>query len=130
MNRRSMLTIGAKAAAAAALFPSVLEAAPKLRVTKLELLPMRATERTVWLFVRVSTDAGLTGLGEASDAFGFANTSQKNAAQMDSELRTFFRIAEGKSPLEISAYRQEGERLAAGRGLIPATAYSAIEQAL
>ena len=49
---------------------------------------------------------------------------------MESELRTFFRLAEGKSPLEIAAYRREGERLATGRGLIPATAYSAIEQAL
>ena len=130
MNRRSLLTAGAKAAAAALICPRVLDAAPKLRVTSLELLPMRATERTVWLFVRLGTDAGLTGLGEASDAFGFANTSQKNAAQMESELRTFFRLAEGKSPLEIAAYRREGEKLAAGRGLIPATAYSAIEQAL
>jgi len=130
MNRRSMLAIGAKAAASLTLFPRLLDAAPKLRVTKLELLPMRATERTVWLFVRISTDAGLTGVGEASDAFGFANTSQKNAAQMESELRTFFRIVEGKSPLDIASYRREGERLATGRGLIPATAYSAIEQAL
>jgi galactonate dehydratase len=130
MNRRSLLAIGAKAAAAAVLCPRVLDAAPKLRVTTLELLPMRATERTVWLFVRLGTDAGLTGLGEASDAFGFANTSQKNAAQMEAELRAFFRLAEGKSPLEIAAYRRDGERLATGRGLIPATAYSAIEQAL
>ena len=130
MNRRTLLTIGTKAAAAMALFPDVLDAAPKLRVTTLELLPMRATPRTVWLFVRLGTDAGLTGLGEASDAFGFANTSQKNAAQMESELRAFFRLIEGKSPLEIAAYRRDGERMATGRGLIPATAYSAIEQAL
>ncbi len=130
MNRRSLLITGAKAAAGAALFPGLLEAAPKLRVTTLELLPMRATARTVWLFVRLGTDAGLTGLGEASDAFGFANTSQKNAAQMESELRAFFRLVEGKSPLEIAAYRREGEPRATGRGLIPATAYSAIEQAL
>jgi galactonate dehydratase len=41
-----------------------------------------------------------------------------------------FRLVEGKSPLEIAAYRREGEPLVAGRGLIPATAYSAIEQAL
>ena len=130
MNRRVLLTTFAKAAAGVALFPRLLEAAPKLRVTTLELLPMRATARTVWLFVRVGTDAGLTGVGEASDAFGFANTSQKNAAQMESELRSFFRLIEGKSPLEIAAYRRDGERLATGRGLIPATAYSAIEQAL
>ena len=125
-----MLTIGAKAAAGAAILPSVVDAAPKVRVTTLELLPMRATSRTVWLFVRLGTDAGMTGVGEASDAFGFANTTQKNAAQMESELRGFFGLIEGKSPLEIAAYRREGEPRAAGRGLIPATAYSAIEQAL
>ena len=130
MNRRSLLTTGAKAAAAALLCPRFLEAAPKLRVTTLELLPMRATARTVWLFVRLGTDAGLTGIGEASDAFGFANTSQANAMRMESELRAFFRLVEGKSPLEIAAYRKQGEPLATGRGLIPATAYSAIEQAL
>ncbi len=130
LNRRAALSVFAKAAAGIALFPRLLEAAPKLRVTSLELLPMRATPRTVWLFVRLGTDAGLTGIGEASDAFGFANTSQKNAAAMEAELRTFFRLVEGKSPLEIAAYRQEGERLATGRGLIPATAFSAIEQAL
>jgi galactonate dehydratase len=130
MNRRSLLAACAKAAAGAVLVPRLLEAAPRLRVNRLELLPMRATPRTVWLFVRLGTDAGLTGLGEASDAFGFANTSQKNAARMEAELNTFFRLIEGKSPLEIAAYRRDGERLAAGRGLIPATAYSAIEQAL
>jgi galactonate dehydratase len=130
MNRRSLLTTGAKATAGALLFPRLLEAAPRLRVTTLELLPMRATARTVWLFVRLGTDAGLTGIGEASDAFGFANTSQANAMRMESELRAFFRLVEGKSPLEIAAYRRQGEPLATGRGLIPATAYSAIEQAL
>jgi len=115
---------------AMALLPDVLDAAPKLRVTTLELLPMRATARTVWLFIRIGTDAGLTGLGEASDAFGFANTTQQNAARMEKELRGFFQLIEGKSPLDIAAYRRDGERMATGRGLIPATAYSAIEQAL
>ena len=130
IDRRSWLTTSAKAIAGAVLLPRFAEAAPKLRVTTLELLPMRATARTVWLFVRLGTDAGLTGLGEASDAFGFANTSQKNAAQMEAELGAMFRLVEGKSPLDIAAYRREAERLVAGRGLIPATAYSAIEQAL
>jgi galactonate dehydratase len=130
MDRRSWLATCAKAAAGVALLPSIIEAAPKLRVTRFELLPMRATARTVWLFVRLGTDAGLTGLGEASDAFGFANTSQQNASQMQSELKALFQLVEGKSPLDIAAYRREGERLVAGRGLIPATAYSAIEQAL
>src|SRR5262245_21458662 len=107
----------------------VLRAAPRLRVTGIELLPVRATERTVWLIVRLRTDAGLTGLGEASDAFGFANTTAADARTMESELRSFFRLVEGKSPLDIEAYRQKGWT-GAGRGLVSATAFSAIEQAL
>jgi galactonate dehydratase len=105
-------------------------AAPLVRITGFELFPVRATERTVWLFLRLRTDAGLTGLGEASDAFGFANTSKADASRMESQLRTFFKLIEGKSPLEIEAYRQQGSPLAAQGGLMAATAYSAIEQAL
>lgn len=103
---------------------------PQLRVTDIELLPVRATERTVWLIVRLRTDAGLTGLGEASDAFGFLNTTQEDAARMAAELRRFFDHVRGKSPLEIGAYRLAGEAQAARGGLVAATAFSAIEQAL
>ena len=107
-----------------------LEAAPRLKVTGFELFPVRATERTVWLLVRVRSDAGLTGLGEASDAFGFANTTQQGAARMEAELRPFFRLIDGKSPFDIRAYRQQSEPLVAKGGLVAATACSAIEQAL
>ena len=130
VDRRTLLATSLTTAAGAALPRGALEAAPQLRVTKLELLPIRATARTVWLIVRLGTDAGLTGLGEASDAFGFANTTKEDAARMGSELRAFFALIESKSPLEIATYRQQAERLASGRGLLPATAYSAIEQAL
>jgi galactonate dehydratase len=129
-DRRSFLTTGAAAAAGALTWPLAIEAAPKVRITKFEIVPMRATQRTVWVFLRLSTDAGLTGLGEASDAFGFNNTTKQDSARMESEVRTFFRLIEGKSPLEIAAYRAQGEPLVTGRGLPAATAYSAIEQAL
>jgi len=105
-------------------------AMPRLRITGFELLPVRATARTVWLIVRLKTDAGLTGLGEASDAFGFADTTKEDAARMEAELRRFFKLIDGKSPLDIGAYRREGEPLAAQGGLVAATAYSAVEQAL
>jgi galactonate dehydratase len=105
-------------------------AMPRVRVTGFELLPVRATERTVWLMIRLRTDAGLTGLGEASDAFGFANTSKQDAARMESELRRFFALVEGKSPLDIESYRQRSEPMVGKGGLPAATAYSAIEQAL
>jgi galactonate dehydratase len=107
-----------------------LRAAPNVRVTGFELLPVRATYRTVWLIVRLTTDRGLTGLGEASDAFGYANTTKQDALRMESELRKFFALVQGTSPLDIEAYRQKAEPIAAAGGLVSATAYSAIEQAL
>jgi galactonate dehydratase len=106
-------------------------AAPKVQITGFELIPVRASERTVWLIVRLSTDKGLRGLGEASDAFGFLNTTKAHAMQMESELRRFFELVQGESPLNVELYRQRAAfLLAASGGLIAATAYSAIEQAL
>jgi galactonate dehydratase len=131
VSRRSFLGAGAGLVAGAALWTqTTLQALPRLRVTGFELLPVRATERTVWLFVRLRTDAGLMGLGEASDAFGFANTTKQDAARMESALRGFFALIDGKSPLDIGAYRLRGDPLAAKGGLVAATAYSAIEQAM
>jgi galactonate dehydratase len=129
-DRRAFLKASSALAVGGALLSlESLAAPPKLRITSVELQPVRATERTVWLFVRLRTDAGLVGLGEASDAFGFTATTAENARTMESELRTFFRLVEGKSPLDIEAYRQMGMPLAR-RGLVSATAFSAIEQAL
>lgn len=130
-SRREFIATGAGLVAGGLLWPpSALEGAPTLRVTGFELLPVRATERTVWLMVRLRTDAGLTGLGEASDAFGFANTTKQDATRMERELRGFFGIVEGRSPLEIERFRQQGRQAAIDGGLVAATAYSAIEQAL
>jgi galactonate dehydratase len=130
LSRRDVLFATTTAALSPLLSLVHAEAAiPRLRINGFELLPVRATARTVWLFVHLKTDAGLTGLGEASDAFGFANTTAQDAARMRSELAMFFDLIEGRSPFEIESYRQRGEAIAR-KGLIPATAFSAIEQAL
>lgn len=105
-------------------------APPRVRLTNVELWPVRATERTVWLFVRLHTDAGLSGWGEASDAFSFANTTKEQTQQMEAELRGFAALMKGRSPLEIEYYRQQGKPRAAQGGLLVATAFSAVEQAL
>ncbi len=107
-----------------------LDAKPNVRVTGLELIPVRATARTVWLFIRLRTDAGLTGLGEASDAFGFQQTTGANAARMERELHGFFELVKGRAPWDVEPYLQRGEKAARAGGLVSATAYSAIEQAL
>ena len=67
-------------------------AIPKLRITGVELRPVRATSRTVWLFVRLMTDAGLVGLGEASDAFGFANTTSDRCVAHAPRARAILRV--------------------------------------
>src|SRR5688572_7757022 len=130
LTRRTALLAAASATAAPLLALVRAEAAaPQVRVTGFELLPIRATSRTVWLIVRLRTDTGLVGLGEASDAFGFANTTADDAARMRSQLATFFNLIDGRSPFEIESYRQRGEATAR-QGLVPATAFSAIEQTL
>ncbi len=128
--RRDLLTSAGSALLTSFFLPLRAAAAvPRLRLTGIELRPVRATSRTVWLFVRLLTDAGLIGLGEAFDAFGFANTTASDIARMRSELERFFAFINGRSPLEIEFYRQRGEPLAR-EGLLAATAFSAIEQAM
>ena len=96
LTRRTALLAAASATVAPLLALVRAEAAaPQVRVTGFELLPIRATSRTVWLIVRVRTDTGLVGLGEASDAFGFANTTADDAARMRSQLATFFNLING-----------------------------------
>jgi galactonate dehydratase len=114
---------------ASVLLPLRATAIPQLRVTGIELLSVRATSRTVWLIVRLRTDGGLEGLGEASDAFGFANTTAEDTARMRAQLAAFCNLIDGRSPFEIESYRQRGEAMAR-QGLVAATAFGAIGQAL
>jgi galactonate dehydratase len=128
VRRRELLRGGA--ALIGSMLPFRASAAvPALRITGVELQPVRATSRTVWLFVRLMTDAGLVGLGEASDAFGFVNTTVADAARMRQELERFVALVKGGSPFDVEAYRQRGDTLAR-QGLVAATAFSAIEQAM
>lgn len=134
-SRRHFLTSSAAALLASTAAPlrtlaAAATASRSDRLAKLELVPIRATARTVWLFVRVHTESGLTGLGEASDAFGFAQTTQADATRMTAELEAFFGLIKGRSPLDIAFYRQAGLDRATRGGLLAATAYSAIEQTL
>lgn len=131
-SRRAFLASATSAVALAALARTLRAAgaaATPARLTRLELLPVRATPRTVWLFVRLHTDAGVAGLGEASDAFGFAQTTKEDASRMLAELNAFFELVKGRSPFDIAWYRQAG-LTRASQGLLPATAYSAIEQGM
>jgi galactonate dehydratase len=109
--------------------PALAAPRPSPLLRKMELLPVRVTERTLWLLLRLTLDNGMSGLGEASDAFGFSNTSAEDARRLESELRSYYALVEGKSPLGIEAYRQAAFPRAKA-SLLSATACSAIEHAL
>ena len=107
-----------------------LAAVSRPRVTRLELIPVRATARTVWLIVRLHATGGFSGLGEASDAFGFLATTKADAQRMERELASFFSLVDGRSPFDVEAFRQKAWPRIEREGLLAATAFSAIEQAL
>ncbi len=90
-----------------------------LRVTGMELVVVRATVRTTWLFVRLSTNQGLTGLGEASLG------RRTELAELDS----FYELVREESPFRIEQYRERGRARAASGDRAVATAFSAVEQA-
>lgn len=101
-----------------------------LRISAFELIPVRATDRTAWLFVRLRTRGGLSGLGEASDAFGYANTSKADALRMEQTLARFYALLEGNSALDIERFRQRGWAMAESEGLLTVAAFCALEQAM
>ena len=90
-----------------------------LRITGMEQIVVRVTGRTSWIFVRLATSDGATGLGEAS----------MGRLTGLPELAEFFELVRGRSPFEIQRYRQRGRPRAAAGGRRAATAFSAIEQA-
>lgn len=90
-----------------------------LRITEMEVIGVRATMRTNWIFVRLTTNDGQTGLGEAS----------VNRRLNLPELSGFFNLVRDRSPFEIERYRQAGWATASTGDREQATAFSAIEQA-
>jgi len=115
MNRRVFLLGGMGAVSA-----------PRVKLTAAELWPVRATPRTVWLLIRLRSDAGVDGLGEASDAFGIYATTVENVAAMRTELARQFGLLAGRSPFDVEYFRQTS-RL---DGLLARTVHSALEQAM
>jgi galactonate dehydratase len=115
MERRLFLLGGAAAAGR-----------PQIRISAAELWPVRATPRTVWLLIRLRSDAGVDGLGEASDAFGIYATTAENVAAMRVELERQFAVLKGRTPFDVEHFRQT----ATLGDLLARTVHSALEQAM
>jgi galactonate dehydratase len=88
-----------------------------VRITRIETLPV-----DTYLFVRVHTDAGITGLGE-SGAWGYLEASEQ-------AVRTFERYLIGQDPLRIEHHWQYLYRWTHFRGAAIMGALSAIDIAL
>ncbi|MEE2613758.1 MAG: hypothetical protein VX975_08050, partial [Acidobacteriota bacterium] len=129
MSRRSFLGAVPALAAVPGLSPMVPSTArllqraaattQRLRVTGIELITVRATARTTWLFVRMATNQGLRGLGEVS----------LGRRTEFPELEGFFDLVRDESPFRIEQYRQRGWARASSGDRTLATAFSALEQA-
>ena len=101
-------------------------ARPKIKITEVELWPVRATPRTVWLLLRLRSDAHIDGLGEASDAFGIYATTPENVAAMRAEINRQFAILRHRSPFDVEYFRQSVTL----PNLLARTIHSALEQAM
>ena len=91
-----------------------------MKITSIEPVIVHVNHRGDWVFVQVHTDAGITGLGEASHS--------GNDALLLATLGVFERQLAGLSPLQINAIWHRLARVDGGR--IAHTALSGIEQAL
>src|SRR3977135_3987581 len=88
-----------------------------LKITGMEFFAVKASNRTQWLFVRLKTNKGLTGLGECSDGWGPVKASELGA--IETVVAEFFELARDRSPFAVEAYRQQG-RPRAKEGKVPA----------
>ncbi len=91
-----------------------------MKITRIEPIVVEVTERGDWVFVLVHTDAGITGLGEASHSL--------NDALLVATLEIFADRIIGEDPLAIRKIWRVLSGLRGGR--ITHTAVSAIDQAL
>jgi galactonate dehydratase len=91
-----------------------------IKITNIEPVVVHVNHRGDWVFLLVHTNAGITGLGEASHS--------GNDALLLETVHAFEEQVLGRSPLEIESIWHKLARVDGGR--ISHTALSGIEQAL
>lgn len=96
-----------------------------MKITDLEVVRMQANAEphNNWLFVRIHTDAGITGIGEGS--------LQYKDAALSAELENFGRFLRGKDPFQIEhIWTSLHRRVTWTGGAVTISAISAIDLAL
>src|SRR5882762_1878390 len=122
MRRRRLLQSLALAPAALAAPPD--RDAARIAVTGLEIFTVRVNQRGNWMLTRISSSAGITGIGDASHG----GPDEERARY----LRQFFDLLKGRSIYDIEWLRSmaEPEILKGPRLASAAIALSGLEQAL
>jgi len=94
-------------------------AGSKIKITAVE--PILVRGRGTWVFVKVKTDQGVEGIGEAFAGYEWSKPIRANINKLGSQLV-------GTNPLAIGAFL--GRHFAAGTGHVWTSSVSAIEIAL
>ena len=124
MHRRDFLAAAGGAALACASAPEPDRNALRIQITGVDTHRLRVNDRGHWLIVEVKTDAGLTGLGDASHSRGgLADPALEKIADY-AELMT------GRSIYDVEWLRAQAFPEFAEFGRATSCAVSGIEQAL
>lgn len=124
MKRRTFLSGGLAATAAARGWaaPTPDRRTRAIKVAKVEVLPLDVRERYGWVVVQVTTDAGLVGIGDA--------TESGRGDPAIAKLREFAEWIKGRSVFDVERFRQRALRNGPGPARASSCAFSGIEQAL
>lgn len=96
-----------------------------------ETIHVPVSAKGSWNIVRVRTDDGSTGLGEATHALGFTKASAEDDRRIERTVADLFdRFLKGMSVGGFEAFRLAALQDVRDGGLLVATAFSALEQAL
>ncbi len=96
--------------------------ATKIRVAGLEIFPIHVNARGNWIIVRLGTNAGISGIGEASHGTSDAATVRY--------LTQFSELLRGRGIFDIEWLRSVAAQQIATGGTSAACALSALEQCL
>ena len=94
----------------------------RIKITGMETLIVKVTELGNWDFVRLQTDVGITGIGEASHSGASGDKAKA--------LRDIFPLIEGESPFAVEEFRKKFFEKGPHSDGALTTAFCGIEQAM
>lgn len=121
MRRREFLAAIAAAPAVYAA-PAPDRYAKQVKITGVEVFQVPVQERYGWTIVRLQTDAGLTGLGDASES-GRGDSAVAN-------IHRYTEMLKGRTIYEVEWFRSQVYPEQADGGRAVSAAFSGIEQAM